>query len=97
MRIGLHPAAAQELHLAVDWYLAEAGTFTAARFIAEFEHLQAVILRNPQVGAPGSYATRKCIFRSFPYTVVYRAAGERIDIVAVAHHSRRPNYWSSRK
>lgn len=96
MRITLHPAARGDLHLALDWYIAEAGKSTAARFLAEFEHMQAVILQNPQVGAAGAHASRRCPLRHFPYTVVYRIRSDSIEIVAVAHHRRRPNYWSAR-
>jgi plasmid stabilization system protein ParE len=53
MRVELHPAAREELHHAVDWYIAEVGRDTAARFLAEFEQLQVIARNNPQVGAPG--------------------------------------------
>ena len=96
MRIELHPAARRELQLAVDWYIAEAGKPTAARFIAEFEHLQALIRENPDVGAPGKPGSRRFIFRHFPYTLAYRTRGDLIEILALAHHSRQPDYWMGR-
>lgn len=35
--------------------------------------------------------------RQFPYVIAYREAGELIQIGAVAHQHRRPNYWSRRR
>jgi hypothetical protein len=32
----------------------------------------------------------------FPYRILYRELGDRIQIVAVAHLSRRPGYWKGR-
>lgn len=96
MRVELHPAARRELQLAADWYLTEAGRLTATRFIDEFEHLQALICENPEAGAPGKPCLRRVIFRHFPYTLVYRVRGELIEILALAHHSRQPDYWVGR-
>jgi hypothetical protein len=32
----------------------------------------------------------------FPFSLVYRVRHAEIEIVAVAHHRRRPGYWRSR-
>lgn len=96
MRIELHPAARREFHLAVDWYIVEAGQPVAARFIEEFENLQTLLRDNPEVGALARNAARRFIFRHFPYTLVYRIRGELIEILALAHHSRQPDYWIGR-
>ena len=96
MRVELHPAARVELLRAVEWYITEADKIIAARFIAEFEQLESMIRDNPQVGAPGQTHSRRLIFRRFPYSLVYRIHGNVIQILALAHHSRRPDYWISR-
>jgi hypothetical protein len=48
----------------------------------------------PQRWAAGSYQTRKFLLRQFPFTLIYRerALGD-IQVVAVAHTSRKPGYW----
>ena len=97
MRIELHPAARREFVLAVDWYYSEAGRPTAVRFLDGFEQLQTLIGQNPKVGIQGKAGSRRFLLRHFPYTVVYRIRGEVIQIVALAHHSRQPDYWSGRK
>ncbi|MBU1775437.1 MAG: type II toxin-antitoxin system RelE/ParE family toxin, partial [Gammaproteobacteria bacterium] len=49
-----------------------------------------------EAGAPVADGFRRVIVRRFPYSVVYRAKGEHIYIIAVAHQRRHPNYWSDR-
>jgi toxin ParE1/3/4 len=39
---------------------------------------------------------RRINLRHFPFFVIYRARDEYLEIVALAHTSRRPNYWRSR-
>jgi hypothetical protein len=39
---------------------------------------------------------RRVLVRRFPYFVIYREWSDRLEIVAVAHQSRRPGYWRSR-
>jgi len=96
MRIRSHAGARRDLNQAVDWYIAEAGGPTATRFIEEVERLRALIVGHPRIGTPGRFDTRRVVFRSFPYTLVYRLRGDVLEVIALAHHSRRPDYWMPR-
>lgn len=96
MRLRSHPGARREFNLAVDWYLAKAGIPSAARFVEEVEYLGSLLLRNPGIGTPGRRNTRSFVFRRFPYTLVYRVRGDLLEILARAHHRRRPDYWVKR-
>jgi len=40
--------------------------------------------------------TRRCLTRRFPYSVVYEVREKDVLIIAVAHLSREPFYWSDR-
>jgi toxin ParE1/3/4 len=31
--------------------------------------------------------------KRFPYRIIFQVDGERVTVVAIAHHSRRPEYW----
>lgn len=92
----LHPAARRELHRAFEWYVREAGSHIATGFVDEFEHALALVRAHPQVGESASGNTRRLVFKRYPYTLVYRLKGEMAEIVAIAHHSRRPEYWAGR-
>ena len=39
---------------------------------------------------------RRVPLARFPLSIIYREAGEKIEILAVAHHKRRPAYWIAR-
>jgi len=57
----------------------------------------AEIARAPQRWASGPYQTRRFLLRKFPFILIYRErAGGDIQIVAVAHTSRKPGYWKER-
>ena len=40
--------------------------------------------------------TRRVLVQGFPFSVVYRDEASGIVIFAVAHQSRRPDYWAAR-
>jgi plasmid stabilization system protein ParE len=65
-------------------------------FVAEVQAAVVFAFAHPEVGAPVSDDFRRVIVRRFPYSVIYRAKGDRIYIIAVAHQWRHPNYWNDR-
>jgi toxin ParE1/3/4 len=67
-----------------------------SRFVAAVEEatLRAIVL--PLAGSLASKSTRRVFVSNFPFAVVYRSDEDGIVIFAVAHHSRRPEYWHSR-
>lgn len=97
MQIRFHPAAGKELNRAVDWYIQEAGQRIAAGLVEDFNHLLALIQDHPQIGVLEKSGARKLVFRRYPYTLVYRVQDSAIVVLAVAHHSRRPEYWTGRR
>ena len=89
-------AAEAEYAAAADWYakrsLAAADGFTEA-IAAAFRR----ILDRPEWGAACDDAHRLVIVRGYPYQIIYRMTVEgSILVVAVAHCSRRPDYWVQR-
>ncbi|HJY85135.1 MAG TPA: type II toxin-antitoxin system RelE/ParE family toxin [Candidatus Binatia bacterium] len=99
-RLGVDPAAEEELRAAVAWYEMQRRGL-GARFFTEVGRVLDLILRHPGIGSPvprvrAEYGTRRVPLRRFPYFVVYREQGEEIHVVAVAHASRKPGYWRHR-
>jgi hypothetical protein len=67
-----------------------------ARFAAAVEEATARAVAFPFTGSPASKNTRRLFVKDFPFAVVYRPDENGIVIFALAHHSRRPEYWHSR-
>ena len=54
MRVRLHPAAEQDIEDAAAFYNREGSLRLAARFIAEFKRLVALLVEHPDFGSPRS-------------------------------------------
>jgi toxin ParE1/3/4 len=50
--------------------------------------------RFPVAHPPG---IRRIRISGFPFSVLYRIAADEIEVLALAHHSRRPDYWTARR
>jgi plasmid stabilization system protein ParE len=92
----LHEEASAEYDAAFDWYL-ERSPDAALKFDAEVDHGFAQIVQAPRRWPIGPFGTRRFLLRKFPFILIYRerVPGE-IQIVAVAHTSRKPGYWKQR-
>lgn len=96
MRIVTHPAAVRELDAALEWSRSVFGERTAARLRRRFDQVGLLLMRQPSIGTVAAGQTRKLRLGKFPYSLVYRASGDVITVLAVAHQSRKPGYWQGR-
>ena len=98
MRIRLHREAEREITEVSDYYGAISPRLRAG-FGAELARAMDRLLQQPMAGAPVALrgALRRIVMARFPYSVFSRASGEEILVIAVAHHARRPDYWSGRE
>ena len=94
-RFFLHPSAARELRSATQRYR-EHDQAIAADFVEAIDYAVAKIVATPQT-RPLKNRWRRYYLKRFPYTIAYREAGELIEIGAVAHQKRRPEYWTRRR
>lgn len=94
--IDFHEQAANEYDAAFDWYL-ERSPDAALKFVAAFDRALAEIIQYPRRWAIGSHGTRRFLLSKFPFILIYRErpTGD-IQIVVVAHTSRKPGYWAGR-
>lgn len=97
MIYSLHPEAESDLREAAEYYRERAGTTIAQTFFGEFEHSITLLLERPLLGALWCHGKRRLVMRHFPYSIVYTLAPKEIQVLAVAHQSRRPGYWRKRK
>lgn len=91
------PAAQAEAAEASDWYRARRPV-VADLFLDELGALLRRISTAPLQFAvlPTEPPFRRAVFSSFPYVLVFDAERDPILVVAVAHASRRPGYWTTR-
>jgi plasmid stabilization system protein ParE len=89
------PAARREFLAEIIYYNQEHDGL-GSRFTAAVEEAAARVLAYPRAGSPGAAGTRRVFLQGFPFSVVYREVADGIVIFAVAHQSRRPDYWESR-
>jgi toxin ParE1/3/4 len=94
--VDLHDEASAEYDAAFDWYL-QRSPDAALNFDTEVERALTQIIDAPQRWAVGPHSTRTFLLRKFPFTLIYRERPSGvIQIVAVAHTSRKPGYWKHR-
>ena len=94
-RFFLHPSASQDLRSATEQYR-KPNQDIAADFVKAVDAAIATIVAAPQRW-PVKNGWRRYYLKRFPFTVAYREVGELIEIGAVAHQKRRPDYWTRRR
>lgn len=93
----VHRAARTELDEAMGFYESRASGL-GLDLEAKVERAVVAIQRNPESWPRHKRtAFRKILVERFPFTIFYLDLPDSIWIVAVAHGSRRPDYWSRRK
>jgi|JI10StandDraft_1071094.scaffolds.fasta_scaffold566182_3 hypothetical protein len=65
-------------------------------FLTEYGHCLDRISRFPDAWSFASANCRKCLFKRFPYAVVFSVVDEVILVIAIMHLSREPAYWVER-
>ena len=94
-KIIFHTEAETEIFEALEWY-AERSLLAARAFVQELTSMVVLADRSPETWPRGFGNTRRIVFPHFPFDLVFRMKDETLEIVAVAHHRRRPMYWRSR-
>jgi len=97
VRIGR--AANADMAAASRWYEGERAGL-GRDFLRMIDRAIARIESSPQSGSPvpgvPDVAIRRILVRRFPYHVVYIELPDRVQVLAVAHQRRRPDYWLGR-
>lgn len=97
MRYRLHPEAALEHAEQVAYYEAITPGL-GKRYHAAF---RAAVLQVCE--APDRYkmvqppAIRRASLRGFPFSILFRVSEDVVQVLAIAHHRRRPSYWVNRR
>jgi toxin ParE1/3/4 len=94
-RVDFTPEALQEIDDAFEWYL-ERSLQAAEAFVRETESAFTLIASSPEIWPHFEAGTHRYVLRKFPYSIIYREIHAGVEVVAVAHHKRRPRYWRNR-
>jgi len=95
MRVTFHPQARDELRHAVKYYDEEARGL-GRQLVNEIRRVVTRIADLPKSGSPMG-SRRRVVLRRFPFTLVYREQADTLQVLALAHHRRRPGYWRHRR
>jgi plasmid stabilization system protein ParE len=94
-RVEFVPEARREIDDAFEWYF-ERSLQAAEAFADETTSAIALIASAPTIWPTFEAGTRRYVLRKFPYNIIYREIRGGIEVIAVAHHKRRPKYWRGR-
>ena len=94
--VELHPLAAAELERAYDWY-AERSVVAARAFLREATTAIDDLSVSHGTWPLQNDEFQRRVLSRFPFTVVYRVSEEWVQVIALAHHKKRPGYWSGRE
>jgi plasmid stabilization system protein ParE len=91
-----HPEARAEYQSAIAWYRARSRD--AARDLANTvdDGLRSIRERPLTWPVWRGGPVRRRVLRRFPYSLFFLVNDHTVVILAVAHHSRRPGYWTHR-
>jgi toxin ParE1/3/4 len=90
-----HDGASVDVKSAVAWYLKRSPK-AASDFVAELDRAVDTIRKDPERWPMGKGDTRRFLLWRFPFSVIYSEQEGVLVIWAVAHGSRRPEYWTRR-
>ncbi len=92
-----HPDAVQDAEKARDWYAARS-PFAARGFLLSLEDAIGAVLEAPRRWPERRFGCRLFVFPNrYPFSLAYRVlSGNLVEIVAVAHAKRMPEYWRGR-
>lgn len=91
-----HPAAEAE-HLESVAYFESKRPGLGAYYLSDFEEVMVRARDAPRrFPVESEPDIRRIRMKHFPYTVYFRESGGTVQVLAVAHHRRRPGYWLGR-
>ncbi|HSO34058.1 MAG TPA: type II toxin-antitoxin system RelE/ParE family toxin [Labilithrix sp.] len=97
MALRVHRLAVAEIDHEVDYYESRQ-TGLGVELENEIDTVFSLIIRFPQAAPQWRSRPdrRVIVLDRFPFTMPYQLTGDDIVVLALAHTSRRPGYWSRR-
>lgn len=98
MKLRIHRLAVEEIDHEVDYY-ESCSAGLGIELEDEIDAVLETILQFPHAAPQWRDRPdrRVAVLDRFPFTLVYQVKADEIVILALAHTSRRPGYWSRRR
>jgi plasmid stabilization system protein ParE len=97
MRLEFHPLARSDVSRIMDYYEDAGGPEIADEFYSELWSFLRKAINSPEGYAIRERDIRRVNLDRFPFHFLYRIVGERVRILAVRHHRRRPSLRTHRR
>ena len=90
----LYPAEEEMTEASVFYDAASSGL--GNDFLDDVQQAVDSLCEYPLAGEAVAPGLRRMLLHRFPFSIVYAVETDRIVVIAIAHHGRRPGYWQSR-
>lgn len=94
-QLSILPLAEEEIREAYFWYF-ERSPIAADAFRSEIFAAIDRVAADPTMWPAEEADVHYYVLRRFPYTIHYEFDSSTVTVLAVAHHRRRPGYWTAR-
>lgn len=89
------PEVYDEMEDARSWYENKVKGL-GVRFLDEVDRAMDAILESPDTWPNYSEETQRFLLHRFPFAIIYRHKEVKIQILALMHLKRKPEYWKAR-
>jgi len=93
--VRFHQEAVKESEKSQGWYL-QRNPVAAYGFVNELSHAIEMVANSPERWPKYKSGTRRYIFPRYPFSLIYRINKNIIEVLAIAHQKKRPDYWAKR-
>ena len=97
MHLEFHAQIASDISRIMEYYEDVAGRQLADEFYVELRSFFQKAADAPEGFSIRERDLRRVILERFPYHFLFRVVGERVRILVVRHHSRRPSLGTHRR
>ena len=95
MKIEFLEPAYIEYREAIDFYNLQVPGL-GDKFVIEIDRTISIIKKYPESFTEYTKHSRKAVVNIFPHNIIYSIHKNFIQILAIAHQHRKPNYWVNR-
>lgn len=94
-QIEYHPLAKSEIIDSGEWYDKQARGL-GLEFLHDIQRAEQKLVENPLLYPFYEGETRRVLLDRFPFSVIYLFSEKTIQVIAIAHQRRKPQYWTKR-